>query len=343
MRNLLVPLVAMLLTGCLGPIHRGRARDAAARELNCQTVSVANQPGGSDLVERTKILTAHGLGDNILGLQCASFIPGCQVISCSRDDVFRPLDYLFSARFQLRQSDLKDKWGHENYILSNQQELNELQKDGPVYFVIPDLLFRGPLAFDYRKYNLSPPAIRSRRLLMADWKPQKIVYVGLCTSTDGYLYHDIPGLLKNLGAALPDYIIYFPNLKQWAGRYLSYGDLSNLGGNVHIHENPDFCESLDFLKRSAYGIFTDNGPSHVAYQLGMPRLLLDPRVGAANIAWRARWRETDEESIQITIDPKAITEIVKTNLETPETLLIRRTEVWVNRFPNWPRELIFKY
>jgi len=102
-----------------------------------------------------------------------------------------------------------------------------------------------------------------------------------------------------------------------------YGDFNiNFPSNVWIDDNPQFEKSLDILTKSKYGIFTCNGPSHIAYQIGMPRLILDPQFN--RIPWISRWKEDYEECIDINTDYNDITRLVVNNINNPETLLVDR-------------------
>ena len=300
-------------------------------------------------MKKILILTAHGLGDNILGLPCAKFIKEAQVdiVSCSRDEVYQPLESLFKGRFNLSQHPLKDSWGSDNWILDNQHALSSLRSNyDEIYYVIPDLLFNSPLAFPFKKYNCHPQAIKTTRLLTDSFAPSKTVYVGLVTSTDGYLYGDIPSLLNQLAGELPDYTIYFPMVSKWGDRELNLGNFNiPFRTNVFIDFNPSFKDSIEWMKKSAYGIYTDNGSSHIAYHLGQPRLLLDPRFGLSEntLPWIARWRETLDDSIHIATNYKEVASLVAINLRVPQTTLVPRCAVLNQSYVDWMRLLFFKY
>lgn len=296
------------------------------------------------------ILGSHGFGDSILSLQCAHYVKQsgkqADIISCTRNKVFEPLDYLFGDLFDISQHPKKEEWGHENWILNNQQELQYISAYKEIYYAIPDLLFKSPLAFDYAKYNTNPQLIRQTRLLTHKYKPTRKIYLGLCSSTDGYLYNNINHLIRKLGRELPEYEFYFPNVKTWANKEIDYDDLDNMPLNVTIHENPDFCESLDIMKTCCYGIYTCNGPSHAAFQLGQNRLILDPQYNKT--LWQARWREDTSECIDINSSINDIVNVVKSNLEIPQTTLIPRQKVLDllirnNYEVSWNKELLFKF
>lgn len=303
-------------------------------------------------MNKVLILGSHGMGDSIQSLQCAHFVSNqtgkenVDVISCTRDEVFHPLNHLFGDLFELFQHPKKETWGHDNYILNNQSELESLSYYNEIYYSIPDLLYHHPLAFDYQKYNTNPQLIKQTRLLAHKYKPTKRVYLGLCSSTDGYLYNNISQLIRRLGQELPDFEFYFPNVKVWADKMMDYDDLSNMPSNVTIHENPNFCESLEIMKTCCYGVYTCNGPSHSAFQLGQPRLLLDPQYN--KVLWCARWREDMSECVDINTSVTDVVNIVKSNLLVPSTTLIPRQKVLDILIKNdyqvdWRKELLWKY
>lgn len=296
------------------------------------------------------ILGSHGLGDSIQSLQCAHFAKmlnkDVTVISCTRNEVFDPLYFLFGDLFDLLQHPLKEDWGHDNWILKNQESLKSLSYFDEIYYSIPDLLFKHPLAFNYQKYNTNPQVIKQTRLLTHKFRPEKRIYIGLATSTDGYLYSNIPALLRKLGNEIPDHEIYFTNVKNWAGRELNYGDLSNMPPNVIIHDNPKFYESLAILGKSCLGLYTCNGPSHLGFQFGQNRIILDPQY--KKTLWEARWREDFSECIDINTSINDVVSLVKENINTPQTLLLPRQKVLDiliknNYSVDWKSELLFKF
>ena len=234
------------------------------------------------------IIGGHGIGDCILAIQCAFLtydtrwpLPegDFEIQLATRDEVYRPLSYFFGTNCYLHDnmSQISEELGEENFILSDKcSYLEEMaEKYEEVYYVIPDLLFRNPHSFPFMKYNLSPHVIKTQRFAMNFWKPKNKIYIGLVTMAEHHRYGAIKPLIYALAKALPAYEIYFPNVKKWGGADLDWGDFNNKPDNVFIHENPSFEDSIDHLKESCFGIFADNGPSHLAYQLGMPRIVLD--------------------------------------------------------------------
>lgn len=298
------------------------------------------------------IIGNGGIGDIILSYQCGSVLESSGKFKDIfyfhpvRSEIYRVVKRLFNKK----SLEINPKYGKLEFDAEIKEEFFKQffikPEDSQVYFVEPDLLFRNPLAFDYKSYNTTPERIRQIRLLESRWKPEKIIYVGLVTSTDGYLYHNIPDLIVSLAEKLPDHIIYFPLVDKWDNKQLNLGDFNKqFPKNVLIHNNPDFLESIKWMERSCYGIYTDNGSSHLAYQLGQPRLLLDPRFPVSKLTspWVARWRTTTEESIPIQIEPDDASEIVKTHLTVPQTRLIPAMNVLMNLGANWSNDLIFKF
>jgi hypothetical protein len=296
----------------------------------------------------------HGLGDCILSLQVSYFlsklgIPHKNLIS-TRNEIFEPLKYIFSNQFLLTQID--PKFTENNAIITNpsfQEDLKNLYNGSEIIFNVPDLLFKNPLAFDFDKYNISPQIVKKQRLLNKIYPKENIIYCGLATSTENYVYNNIPKLIEKLAQALPNWKIYFPLLSKWDKPINNLGNFNvQFSSNVIIDKDPQFEHSLDILKKSKYGIFTCNGPSHVAYHLGIPRLILDPQFG--KLPWISRWKEDYEECVSIEMTINEILTIVVNNVLIPQTQLFDRkfiTFLEKNSLnPNnldWSQILYFKY
>jgi len=270
----------------------------------------------------------HGIGDSILALQISYLLQKRNVdhktLISTRNEVYKPLNYLFSKVLEFEQIDANI--AHENKIIIDkklQNDLKEKYNSREITYNVPDLLFRSPLAIDYKKYGLNPQLIKKTRLLTNHFiKKEKIIYCGLTTTTQGYTYKNIPILLRSLAEHLPNYTIYFPKIKKW-DKDINYDNFDiDFPKNVFIHDDPSFEESLDWLIKSEYGIFTCNGPSHIAYQLGIPRLILDPQFN--KIPWMSRWKEDYEECISISEDYNDVVKLVNANIKDPQTTLIDR-------------------
>ena len=294
------------------------------------------------------LYTSGGIGDQLQGFVVAKLLQDrgqeVAVNCCARNEVYRVLDYLFHGKLPIAQlpEDTGDKLANDDSFFQ------EMTKGEEAYLVWPDLLFRHPRSVGLlTKQFLRLNSVKSLRLFADDFSfCDKRIYVGLVTSTEGYLYPKIPELLDELSATFPDYEIYFPLVKQWADKKLNLGHFDrSFDGNVNIDTEPHIVLSIERMMDSAYCICTDNGPSHIAYHTGMNRLLLDPRFGYNNqtIPWAARWRETLDDSVPLELDPKTITQIVKTNLQCPQTRLIPQRVVAMNLGKDWSKELLFKW
>jgi hypothetical protein len=271
----------------------------------------------------------HGLGDCILSLQISYLLKEkCfkhTTLISTREEVYKPLWHIFANELDIHRID--SKYADDNALLHNENYIKEIASEynsDNITYNVPDLLFRNPLAFKYNDYGLNPQLIKKTRVLTRHFgKKENIIYCGLLTTTRGYMYHNIPLLLRSLAEHLPNYTIYFPKIKAWDKDLDYIGDFNiNFPSNVWIDDNPQFEKSLDILTKSKYGIFTCNGPSHIAYQIGMPRLILDPQFN--RIPWISRWKEDYEECIDINTDYNDITRLVVNNINNPETLLVDR-------------------
>ena len=269
----------------------------------------------------------HGLGDCLLSLQISHLLEERKIehinLISTRNEVFEPLNYIFGNKFKLIQSE--EKYAHENAIIDNidfQREIEKKYHSTNLTYNVPDLLFRNPLGLNYKKYGLEPSIIKQTRVY-TDNPVQKedIIYCGLCSTTEGYVYEHIPLLLIRLAEFLPSYTIYFPMVNKWDKEINNLGNFDiSFPSNVFIDKNPSFIDSLKWLQRSCYGVFTCNGPSHIAYQLGIPRTVLDPQFN--KIPWMARWKEDYNDCIPINIDINSIAQLISANINYPQTKMI---------------------
>jgi hypothetical protein len=293
----------------------------------------------------------HGLGDCILSLQISHLLKQKQIkhttLISTRDQIYKPLYHIFSNELNLNQID--QKYANDNALLHNQdyiKEIASIHNSDNITYNVPDLLFRNPLAFKYNDYGLNPQLIKKTRILSHLFNTKEnIIYCGLSTTTKGYMYHNIPLLLRLLAEYLPNYTIYFPKIKTWDKELDYTGNFSaEFPSNVWIDYDPQFEKSLDVLAKSKYGIFTCNGPSHIAYQIGIPRLILDPQFN--KIPWIARWKEDYDECIDINTEHNDITALVVNNINHPETLLVDRKillNLLKNGYNSWKDIFYLKY
>lgn len=292
------------------------------------------------------IIGSHGVGDCLLSIQCAYFLRlkgiSVDIKISARNEIFNVLKELFPD-FNINQ--IHERYGEDNKILHNNLLLEEVTKGyNEFYYIIPDLLYRNPYAFDFKKYNTTPEIIRSiRTLLKEKTESEKIIYCGLNMFLESRMHPDIKGLLNKLAEILPDYNVYFPHITKWNNKELIYKDnFENMEKNVIIDTRNNFSESLKVLKKSQYFICGDNGVSHISYHLGINGILLDDFCN--NMKWISRWRDdAGYSSIPLSTSPLNIARIVKTNLEIPQTTLLPRRILLSNPDMDWSQELLFKY
>lgn len=293
----------------------------------------------SDIVSLVGAL--DGIGGLLQTFSCAEFIKRAnkypRITIAARKEVFEPLSYLYGDIHKCIEF-------QDDSFLKDEKIIEELRNNCSEFYVNwPDALFRNPYAFDYRKYNTTPSLIKSTRTLLNKWKPEKIIYFALATSTEGYLYNNIGALIRKTAQNHPDYLLYFPKVNVWAGKQLDFGDLSNMPQNVFIHENPEFIESINWMFKSDFAITTCNGPASIFYHLGCPRLLLDPQYN--NPPFVARWKQDNNECISINNSITDVANLMKTLIEIPETQLLPRQLTLNMLYSNcdFSKSLIFKY
>ena len=283
-----------------------------------------------------------------MSLQCARIIErkGIHpVVKLSaRDEVFKPIKHLIE-RYSYGLVDvtqIDEMYAADNMLLKEPSWMKK-QSEGfdEVYYVIPDLLFNNKYAFDYVKYHTSPQMIRSTKIFDMPRTSKGTIYLGLMTTTDGYMFSEPMNLATTLAYQLPEYKIYMPLVSNWASKSIRTIDIpGKLPSNLQVDIDPDFNTSLDILMQSCYFVGTDNGPSHIAYHASIPRLLLDPQYN--RLPWIARWREDYLESVPITAPLEDIVDVVKSNLRIPQTTLVPRMVCLVQKETNWSNLLWLK-
>ena len=289
------------------------------------------------------IIGGHGLGDCLLALQCAKVVESRgikpTVYISARKEIF---DALYDVFYKTPMTRIDESYSENNLVLRSVSKMKELSEGfDEVYYVIPDLLFNNKYAFNFDKYCTNPQSIRSLRLLDSYVPKKNIVYLGLMTTTRGYMYYNPVGLAINLAKELANYEIYFPVVDKWASQDIEKVEIpKDIPSNLIIDKNPIFSESLLMLMQSTYFIGTDNGPSHIAYHAGINRILLDPQYG--RLPWIARWREDYSESVPISTSIGIITHIAKCNLKVIQSTLIPRMECANISLYDWERQLLLK-
>ena len=299
------------------------------------------------------IVISGGVGDQIEGLKCAHHIPKTKkvkILSCSRNEVFAPLKHLFGNQFEIEQ--IPESYAENYRLLFDQSLMKTLKGDADeIYFSCPDTLYSGPYAFNYKKYDVSLPVLKSTRLLLNKYEPQHEIYLGLMSTTPGYLYKEIVYLAKRLADNLPEYLIHLPILPKWANQDICIPDVpvENPPANLICYYDPDFIEQLELQRRCCYGIYTDNGCSHTSFHFGQPRIVLDPRFEKS--MWISRWKENPGDCIDINTSVIDIIRLVVTNLKIPQTQLlphkyvldIIRRDAMLRQETNWGYELGIKF
>lgn len=299
--------------------------------------------------EIVKLVTGGGVGDALCGLTPQFAVYNNKktpfLYACVRDEVFKPLSFLFegiNTIKQLEESDFDNFLANDRFLLS---KVEAGEKD-EVYLNIPDILYKHPRAFDYKKYNTTPELLKTTRVLTNKWQPENIISLFLLSNTTGYSYFDIGGLAKELGKLLPNFQIYLPILTKWANKPIpSIKIPEGCPSNVYIDENPDFIENIKIAYKSYYAIVGDNALSHITYHLGCRRLVLDSRfpTNRSSIPWVSRWHENINDHISIDNFARDIGQLVKTNVEIEQTNLLPKNYVLNNRHSDWNRDLIIKY
>lgn len=282
--------------------------------------------------KKTNILLnvgGHGLGDCLLSLQISYLLLQKQVphinLLSTRKEIFEIINFLYSDL--LPSIDHIDPSFTDQEALEKKEEIVEhlYQKYNSknITYNIPNLLFKNKFAFKNDEFNLSYQTIQQTRTLINKKQPNNnIIYCALVSTTSGYLYRDIPLLLKKIASLLPDYTIYFPFVKHWLKEINYNGNFSDMPSNVWIDTDPDFKKSIEILSTSNYCISTCNGPSHLAYHFGIPRLVLDPVF--MRVPWMSRWKEDYLECISINSNENLIAQIIYHNIKYPYTTLIDR-------------------
>lgn len=294
--------------------------------------------------QKVLIIGGHGIGDCLLSLQCAQLVKkygiNPKVFISARKEVYEPLFYLFGNQFDMENID--ESFSNNNNLIRDESLIQQLSSGyDEVYYVIPDLLFNNKYSFDYEKYGGFPQNIRSLKLLDNTRQYSNVIYLGLMTTTPGYMYHSPMRLAIAIAETLPNNTIYFPIIDKWANQSIQNIEEPLIKpNNLFIERNPNLCGSLCAMKTSCYFIGTDNGVSHIAYHMGVPRLVLDPQYN--RLPWIARWREDYLESIPINTDVNTICNIVSVNIKIPQTTLIPRAYCINGESTDWDKALLMK-
>jgi hypothetical protein len=295
-------------------------------------------------MQKILLIGAHGLGDCLLAVQCAKhlkqkgFLP--TIAFSTRDEIYKPLHHLFYTQFNIKQ--ISEAFSEDNLLLKDKALWDSITSGfDEAYYILPDLLFNNEHAFPCEKFGTNMQHLKSIKLLESQYSPTKSIYLGLMTTTPGYLYDSPVHLAQILAKILPDYQIILPMISQWASKTIPIFTIPDKApDNLVFDVKPDFIASIEKLKQAAYFIGTDNGPSHLAYHLTIPRLILDPQYNRA--PWIARWKENYLESVPITSSVFDVADLVRTNLQIPQTTLLPRMFCLTNPFAKWKDTLLLK-
>ena len=296
------------------------------------------------------VISAHGAGDTINGFQVGDFISrqGHDVTNfvAVRDEVFKPIKYLFPEAVQI-----PEEWGANNAFLTNPsvalnftEQFGDLRPFDEIIYTVPDLLFNNSkFGFDWKKYGAHPQSVRSRKLLTHLWKPEDVIYCSLNSSTPEYqLTGRVKNIISQIAIKNPTKRVYFNNLTVWNGTKIDNGDFSDLPENVVYFENQDFCESLEWLKKAEYVVTVDCGVLHMFNQMSDAYTLLDTRMTPAGFPWLVRWRSNLANSIDYRTDSVTIAELVKANIEVPQSSLLPRQIAMNLLGVDWNSALLIK-
>ena len=287
------------------------------------------------------VIGGQGLGDCILSLQCASVIQNYgiipKIVISARPEIQKALSFLFDSQFKLDFID--DYYSKYDRMLREKKLMDEvIQGFGEIYYIVPHLIYCNNFRFNFEKYNTSPQVIREIKLLTKNRKIKKIIYAGLLSVKLCHMFKNSVELVIKLATAMQDYEIYFPIIQSWAGKEIpAFSFPEDIPSNLHIDVNPELKDALAVLLGSCYFVGLDNGPSHIAYQAGIPRLILDSRM--TNLGLIIRWRENLLESVPISSSTDSIVYLIKTNLEIPQTTLLPRDLCLLNKGLDWVKAL----
>ena len=295
------------------------------------------------------ILGTGGIGDCLQSIKAAYFIEkkigkgNIDIRLFIRKEVFNPINYLYGNLFSLY-----------NHIELNEESIIKLSKIGNYFgqsyeetlFLWPDTLF----AHFSNKYA-GIEAIKQVRLLTHEYNPENVIYLALHSSTNGYVRTDIIQIIKFLSYNFPSYLIYYANLKEWAGKILnSYIDRKMVDGikNIFLDESQDFIESLKWLKKACFVLCTDNGIMHLAHDISIPYICLDPQFG--KLPFITRWKNY-ENCIPFNTEISYIIKMIQFNLDIPATQLFDRKilldiiqkDSMLKKVTDWQNLLLLKY
>lgn len=291
------------------------------------------------------ILSNGGAGDFILSKRLSDllnkFNPDNQITNyfCSRNETFNMIKVLYPNEVndnQIKQLD-------EDFLKSikNEEDLKNFDISASNYIVYPDKLFRGLGAPPLKELGLTNFVVKQHRTLLGRWKPDNYISLAINSITAGYTYHSVAELAIKLALQHPDKQIYLPLLTTWNGKDVPMFNFPNPPDNLIFDIQPEFSKVYDILCKSEYCICTDNAMMHICHDLGLPYLTLDPQY--LKPAFEARWRPNGyNNSIAISALVEDVLEIVKVQLDIPETQMLEAINIYRKPEENWKEILMFK-
>lgn len=294
------------------------------------------------------VLGADGAGGLCMGFPLAHFIKqagySVEVILSIKDAGFKALNSLFNNLFSIRQ--VPEEYSHNHRILFDAELQQRAGLENEWYYFCPDLVFSHPRSFDFNKFCTTPQTVKSTRLLTDHLRPEGIIYLALNTTTLGYQYAFRKELIFQLAKTFPNDRIYLPVIDQWAEQSINNNDLNEeFPYNVLVDKNPDIIVAIEYLMRSRLCICLDNGFSHISYQLGQQRILLDPHlppIDNNSVKHAVRWRETFEDSVRLNTHWQDVVDLVSVLTTNPQISLLPKDLVVRSLACHWPSVLGFK-
>lgn len=296
------------------------------------------------------ILSDGGIGDCVFAIKHVEVVQklgyACSLYFPVRDEIFNVLVYLTKNRYHIVQLPLDDK----EELRKGGAELEFFKKvyakDGDlIYFVAPDNLGQGPLGFDYKRFKTSIQTVKESKILTHLWAPNGVIFLSLNSSTPQYQISGdrIISIIRQVARQNPNHLLYYNKIDSWNGQKVNTFEIPNdLPENVRIYKNQAFNESLLWLFAADYLLTVDCGIMHIGHSLGLPTTALNTRWGAQGWPWTARWALSSDTWIPANTDSISIGRLIKTNLETPPTLLLSRLDILQNLDADWKQALLLK-
>lgn len=290
-----------------------------------------------------------GCGDQILSFRLTKLLkdlyPSIDIWNncCVRDETWNMISTIYENndinKNQFNINKYPEDWLRDIKSMDC-EEIKSCDENAESYLIWPDKLFRGLGAPPLKEWNITNFLVKQTRTLLGKWKPNGYISLALNSITPGYTYHSVVELAYKLAQEFPDKKIYLPLLINWNGKDVQKFNFPHPPENLIIEIQPDFNNVFSILCQSDYLVTTDNAMMHIAHDLGMPYLTLDPQFD--RLAFKVRWRTYGNyHSIPISALVEDIINVIKVQIEIPETQMISATSIFRNEV-NWSEELIFK-